>query len=214
MKKLLLVAVGFAWLAPSMAQADVSIRFTLPLPEAPPLVYIEPDVQVVEDYDQEVFFHGGFYWTRRDGHWFRSLHPHHEFVYVEPRFIPAPLMRIELGRYRRYRHGMSIHERERLRREEFRREELRREEWRRHHDAEWREQERHRAQERERWDRERREDERRRQEREHQREAAVRHEPPQQHHKAVPAQSHPQQLKKDDKRHDKDNKRGRGRHER
>ncbi len=159
MKKIALASLCLAFVAPAGAYAQVSVHFSIPLPAAPPLVYVQPDVQVVEDYDEEVFFHSGFYWVRRDGRWFRSTHPRSEFLFVEPRYVPMHLSGIEVGRYRRYRHDMGMGERERLRREEFRREEMRRGEYRRMHEAEYRERERRRAEEMHRFENERRHDE-------------------------------------------------------
>lgn len=178
MKKLAALFLGLAAVVPAGARAQVSVRFSIPLPATPPLVYVQPDVQVVEDYDEEVFFHDDFYWVRRDGRWFRSHRPRSEFVFVEPRYIPAPLGGLEVGRYRRYRHHVGMAERERLRREEFRREEFRRNEYRHLHEAEYRDRERRRAEELRRFEGERRHEEAlRRAEREHHRAEAVRREP-------------------------------------
>jgi hypothetical protein len=47
------------------AQVEINAAFRLGLPVAPPLVVIQPGVQVVQDHDDEIFVHGGTYWTRR-----------------------------------------------------------------------------------------------------------------------------------------------------
>ena len=71
MTKLALSLVAILAFAP-LAQAQVSLRINLGLPVAPPLVYIQPGVQVVEGYGEEVFFYGGWYWCRRPGGWYRA----------------------------------------------------------------------------------------------------------------------------------------------
>jgi hypothetical protein len=86
---------------PARAQAQVSIRFGLP--PLPSLVVIQPGVQVVQDYDDEVFVHGGVYWARRGDHWYRARGPQAEFVLVESRLVPEPVRRLPPGHYRRFR---------------------------------------------------------------------------------------------------------------
>ncbi|MBK7863445.1 MAG: hypothetical protein IPJ65_33555 [Archangiaceae bacterium] len=93
------------------------IKFPVP----PPLIVVEPGVQVVEDQEDEVFVHDGWYWHRRDGRWFRSRDHQGHWVVVEDRGVPAPLVRLKPGAYRHYKH-----EARELRREERR--ETRREE--------------------------------------------------------------------------------------
>lgn len=39
---------------------------------APELVYVQPGVWVVADYDEPVFYHGDSYWLYRNGLWYRS----------------------------------------------------------------------------------------------------------------------------------------------
>ncbi|MBL8940196.1 MAG: hypothetical protein JNM69_36955 [Archangium sp.] len=58
----------FAWLVLVCASASVAqVKIDVVLPtivfEAPPaLVVVQPGVQVVEDFDEEVFFVDGWYW--------------------------------------------------------------------------------------------------------------------------------------------------------
>src|SRR5512139_2013830 len=68
----LALAVGFA--TPAAAAAHVSIQLSLPA-VLPPLVVVQPGVQVVQDFDQEIFFVDGYYWVCRDDSWYRARDP-------------------------------------------------------------------------------------------------------------------------------------------
>ena len=58
MKRLLFALISSALLFPAVASAQfVNIR--LALPEMPPLVVVSPGIQVVENHEEEVFFHDG-----------------------------------------------------------------------------------------------------------------------------------------------------------
>jgi hypothetical protein len=101
---LLLAVLGV--FAPEEASAQFvvvgpSITFTT----APRLVVVSPGIQVVQDYDYEVFFVGGYYWTRSGGVWFRSNHHRGRWVAVESAYVPRALVRIRPGTYRRYKGG-------------------------------------------------------------------------------------------------------------
>ena len=88
--------------AVAVAQAQVRIHIDLP-PVLPPLVVVQPGVQVVQDFDEEVFYVRGYYWIRRDGHWYRARDHRGTWVYVEPRRVPPGLVRIPPGQYRHWR---------------------------------------------------------------------------------------------------------------
>jgi hypothetical protein len=94
---------------PVAARAQVGMHIRVTLPAAPPLVVVQPGVQVVEDQDEEVFFANGWYWVRRDEVWYRAPGPHAAFVYVEPRRVPVALVRIEPGHYRHFHHERDEH---------------------------------------------------------------------------------------------------------
>lgn len=88
------------------AQAQVKVEIALPsirFEAPPPLVLVSPGVQVVEDYDDEVFFVGGWYWCRRDGHWFRTRDHHGGWLVVEHHVVPATIVKIPPGKYRRHK---------------------------------------------------------------------------------------------------------------
>lgn len=78
--------------------------FTIGLPAVlPPLVVVHPGVSVVRDYDEEVFYADGYYWTRRDDGWIRARDHRGSWIRVEARHVPAPLVQAHPGRYRHYR---------------------------------------------------------------------------------------------------------------
>ncbi|HVI73816.1 MAG TPA: hypothetical protein VM683_02430 [Anaeromyxobacteraceae bacterium] len=104
MKRLIALTALVLSLAPLAARAQVGVNMNiqLGLPVAPPMVVVQPGVQVVENYDEEVFYTGGWYWVRRDGRWWRAREPRATFVYVEPRRVPPGLVRIPPGQYRHW----------------------------------------------------------------------------------------------------------------
>lgn len=102
MKKL---SVLLCVLAPAIALAQVQVHIALPVIQfeaPPPLVVVSPGIQVVPDYDEEVFFVDGWYWVRRDAYWFRARDYRGSWVVVERRGVPAGLVRIPPGRYKRW----------------------------------------------------------------------------------------------------------------
>ncbi len=89
-------------LLPAAARAQMDVRIQVGLPVAPPLVVVQPGIQVVEDWDEEVFYTGGYYWVQRDGGWYRGRGPRAAFVYVEPRRVPVGLVRLPPGHYKHW----------------------------------------------------------------------------------------------------------------
>jgi len=101
MKRLIVLAA----LAPVLASAQfqASASFTLDLPVIiPPLVIIQPGIQVVPDLDVEVFHADGFYWTQREGRWYRSSNPRSGWVH-HPHGYPKGLAKMKPGRYKRWK---------------------------------------------------------------------------------------------------------------
>ncbi len=93
---------------PAFAQVRVSIDIPLPtitFVAPPPLVVVQPGVQVVEDNDDEIFFVDGYYWHRRDGHWFRTHDHRGQWVLVENRVVPGTIVALPPGQYRRWKKG-------------------------------------------------------------------------------------------------------------
>jgi len=59
----------------------------------PSLVYVSDDVQVIEDYDQPVFYSANVYWRYDNGTWYSSRY--HTRGWVRVSAPPAPIARIE-----------------------------------------------------------------------------------------------------------------------
>ena len=102
MKKLMLAALAAIVLSPSSAPAQVAVQIQVGIPANPPMVVVQPGIQVVENWNEEVFFTGGYYWVRRDGYWYRAPSPRATWVYVEPYRVPPGLTRLPPGHYRHY----------------------------------------------------------------------------------------------------------------
>lgn len=124
-------------LCPVTGWAQVGIHIELGLPVAPPLVLIQPGIQVVEGFHEEVFFHRGWYWCRRPDGWYRSRSPRARFAWVERHRVPGSLVRVPTGHYRNWHRdgrpgehrgvGPGHREERRQERREDRREERRQE---------------------------------------------------------------------------------------
>lgn len=96
------------------ATAQVNLQVTVPVPtirfEAPPpLVVVQPGVQVVEDFDEEVFVLDGVYWVRRDKGWFKANGHSGGWVRAEP---PRVLVAMPPGQYRKYKKAMRADDRD------------------------------------------------------------------------------------------------------
>jgi hypothetical protein len=94
----LLIAVPTAGSAQVQTHVSIGIGF----PEPPPLVVVSPGIQVVPEYEEEVFFVNSWYWVRRDGSWYRTRDWHGGWAPVRRGWVPANLMRVPPGRYRHY----------------------------------------------------------------------------------------------------------------
>jgi hypothetical protein len=90
-------------IAPALAEAQVAVDIRIGFPAPPPLVVVSPGVQVVPDYEEEVFFSGGWYWLRRDAAWYRTRDHRGGWALVEPRLVPASLVGLPPGHYKHWR---------------------------------------------------------------------------------------------------------------
>lgn len=89
----------------SLAQVQVVVDVpTITFGAPPPLVVVQPGVQVVEDYDDEVYFVDNVYWVRRGPRWYRSRDYRGGWVVVE-RGVPTTLVKLPPGQYRHYKRG-------------------------------------------------------------------------------------------------------------
>ena len=100
------VSLAVLLLAAASAQAQVRVEVALPLPvitfqAPPPVVLVQPGLQVVENSEEEVFLVDRFYWTRHGGRWYRSPDHRGHWVLVE-RGVPPALVRLPPGQYRRW----------------------------------------------------------------------------------------------------------------
>jgi len=102
-RQTLLLAALLA-LSPSMARAQVDIHIEIGLPAAPRLVVVQPGIQVVEGFQEEVFFRDGWYWCRRPNGWYRARRPQARFEWVEVRRVPRALVQVPPGHYRNWHH--------------------------------------------------------------------------------------------------------------
>jgi hypothetical protein len=68
--------------------------------ETPDLVYVEPGVSVIADYDEPIFYADGFYWWYFGTTWYRSTYYTGGWIVASP---PAVILRIEPHKYRHYR---------------------------------------------------------------------------------------------------------------
>lgn len=115
----LLLSVAF----PRTSAAQVNLQVQVGVPtirfETPPaLVEISPGVQVVPEYDQEVFFVDGWYWHRAGRVWYHTRDHRGGWVVAHGREVPRGLLRVPPGRYRHYQaardRNINEHRRERL----------------------------------------------------------------------------------------------------
>lgn len=104
MKKMLIPLAFLLALGSTAARAQVSLHIDIGLPVAPPLVMVQPGIQVVEGFGEEVFFSGGWYWCRRPNGWYRARSPRARFDFVESRRVPPGLVRLPPGHYRNWHH--------------------------------------------------------------------------------------------------------------
>ncbi len=96
---LLLVSSAAPGFALAQGAVDIHISFSAP----PPLVVVSPGVKVVPDYDEEVFFADGWYWTRHDAVWYRTRDYRGGWVVVPRRGVPPALVRLPPGEYKHWR---------------------------------------------------------------------------------------------------------------
>jgi hypothetical protein len=103
MRKLMLSLAGIL-LAPTLAFGQVRAGISIDLPVVlPPMVVVQPGVQVVPECDHEVFYTGGYYWVRQDNVWYRSRSHRGGWVAAPARVVPAAIVRMPPGHYKHWR---------------------------------------------------------------------------------------------------------------
>lgn len=89
---------------PAFAQVEISIQLpSITFAAPPPLVVVQPGVQVVEDNDEEIYVVENTYWVHRGPHWYRAKDHRGGWVVVDGPNVPASLVRMPPGRYRHYK---------------------------------------------------------------------------------------------------------------
>ena len=100
------VVLGMGLIAARPARAQVSVLIAAPairFEVAPPLVVVSPGIQVVPEYEQEVFFVDGWYWCRSGPYWYHTRDYRGGWVVVERRYVPVALVKIPPGHYKHYK---------------------------------------------------------------------------------------------------------------
>jgi hypothetical protein len=108
----MLSTIVFALILPVQAQVSFGVGVdvqvvapTVRFEAEPPLVLVAPGVVVVRDYESEVFFSNGFYWTAKSGHWYRTRSYRGGWSRVPRWRVPGRIARVRTGSYRHYRGG-------------------------------------------------------------------------------------------------------------
>lgn len=109
MMKTVIVAAAL-WSTAALAQVQVQVNVNFPLPKVtftapPPLVVVEPGIQVVPDYDDEVYYVNEWYWVRNEGRWFRMKGHGGKWVFVEDAMVPRVLAAVPVGKYKKFKGG-------------------------------------------------------------------------------------------------------------
>jgi hypothetical protein len=105
------IAIALLYGGQASAQVfEAHVGVSIPAPTIqfdvePPLVVVTPGVYVVEDYDQEVFFTDGWYWSRRGDVWYRTRDHRGGWVAAPPRYVPGKIRGLPPGHYRHFRSG-------------------------------------------------------------------------------------------------------------
>lgn len=111
MRNLILCALVIVSAAPAPARAQVALDIRIGFASPPPLVVVSPGIQVVPDYEEEIFFVDGWYWLRRDALWYRTRDHRGGWIVVPPRAVPASLVSLPPGRYKHWQKDQEKAER-------------------------------------------------------------------------------------------------------
>ncbi|HEX9050680.1 MAG TPA: hypothetical protein VF841_09125, partial [Anaeromyxobacter sp.] len=117
-KTALSIALAGALSLPLAASAQLRAEIQLNLPTViPPMVVVQPGVQVIPEIDHEVFFVDGAYYARHGGGWYRAPDPHAaRWVGVPVRAVPVALVRIPPGHYKNWKPSKAEKEQEKAER--------------------------------------------------------------------------------------------------
>ena len=127
---------------PAAAEVNVSVNIGVPsiVVPAPPVMVPVPRTTVyfAPDVDADLYFSAGFWWTPKEGRWFRAKSYNGPWAFVEPRYVPGDVVRIPKGYRSDYARG------ERVPYGQFKKHWEHREYQRRHHEGDWKAEKRHR----------------------------------------------------------------------
>jgi hypothetical protein len=84
------------------AVAQVTITLGLPV-VLPTLVVVQPGVSVIPNQPVEVFYSGGYYWTRRDNGWYRTHDHNGGWARIDERHVPVVIVQSPPGQYKHYK---------------------------------------------------------------------------------------------------------------
>ncbi len=104
-KTTLSIALAGALAVPLAVAAQGYAEIHLQLPEIlPPMVVIQPGVQVIPEIEHEVFFVDGAYYARHNDGWYRAPNPRAgAWVYVPVQAVPVALVKIPPGKYKAWK---------------------------------------------------------------------------------------------------------------
>lgn len=88
--------------AVQLATGQVTITLGLPV-VLPTLVVVQPGVSVVPNQPVEVFYSGGYYWTHRDGGWYRTHDHNGAWSRIDDTRVPVVIARSPPGKYKHYK---------------------------------------------------------------------------------------------------------------
>ena len=84
--------------APAVAEVNVNIRIGPPavVVAVPPEMIVVPHTMVyfAPDIEGDLLFHAGFWWTPKEGRWFRAKGYKGPWVIVEQRYVPVEIVRL------------------------------------------------------------------------------------------------------------------------
>jgi hypothetical protein len=108
MHRTLTALLASAALAAPAAAAEVSVQVQVAAPAIrflapPPLVVVAPGIQVVADYNEEIFFFDGWYWVRMGPSWYRTKTYRGGWTVVAAPAVPAVLVKLPPGKFKKYK---------------------------------------------------------------------------------------------------------------
>lgn len=95
----------------SFGGVNVNVGVSVPLPpvifSAPPPVFVIPGTYVyaVPDIAVDVFFYRDYWYRPYEGRWYRAKSYKGPWIYIVPKGVPGPVLRVPPG----FRHGYKEH---------------------------------------------------------------------------------------------------------